>query len=303
MITLARPFIVFDLETTGPNPDKDRIVSFAFQKFVGSFPDGLERRYKTLINPEMPIPREASFGVGGRYEGHGITDEMVKACKTCGQSRADHEIYGVGLNPHCASGFTPWPTFQQIAPSVAKGMSGVDFGGFNIRFDLQVTRRELSRSGIKEWDYDGAKIVDGFRLWQVAQPRTLSDALKEFGGQDATQAHDAGADVQSAIVVLIGQLERYPEILPRSVESLDALSWPGKIDSEGKFAFNESGVPVVNFGKKHKGDPMIMVDRGFYSWILREDFAPSTKRIARDALNGIFPQFTGAAPPADDEVM
>jgi DNA polymerase III epsilon subunit-like protein len=300
MIKLLRPLIVFDLETTGPNPETDRIVSLGFQKFVDRFPEGLARTYKTLVRPLVPIPSAASFGTGGKYSGHGITDEMVNGCRVCGLSEGGTDAHQMlGDSPHA---FAPWPTFAHIAPSLVKGFSGVDFGGFNIRFDLQTTRSELLRVGI-EWDHGDAAIIDGFRLWQVAIPRSLSDAVEEFCGRKATDAHEAGADVADAVDVICGILRKFGS-LPRDVGEIDRLCSPGRIDADGKFVFDETGVPIVNFGKKWKGAPLRDAARctcsgrrcdclrGYLQWMLqpKQTFAPSTKKIAADALKGIYPQ-------------
>jgi DNA polymerase-3 subunit epsilon len=68
-ITLARPLAVIDLETTGTDPKKDRIVEISVLKIM---PDG-ERIYRTRrLNPGIPIPAEASAI-------HGITDADVAA--------------------------------------------------------------------------------------------------------------------------------------------------------------------------------------------------------------------------------
>ena len=61
-------FIAFDLETTGIKPQIDAIVEIGAVLFEGNQP---QKSYGTLINPGIPIPKEASSV-------HGITDEMVR---------------------------------------------------------------------------------------------------------------------------------------------------------------------------------------------------------------------------------
>ncbi len=56
--------IFFDLETTGIRPDKDRIVEIA------AIDPYLDKKFQTLVNPQIPIPNDAK-------EVHGISDEMV----------------------------------------------------------------------------------------------------------------------------------------------------------------------------------------------------------------------------------
>ena len=61
-------FVVFDLETTGLEPKKERIVEIGAVKFDNRGPIG---RFSVLIDPGMPMPAEAS-------KINGITDEMLK---------------------------------------------------------------------------------------------------------------------------------------------------------------------------------------------------------------------------------
>lgn len=67
-INLNRPICFFDLETTGVNVVKDRIVEISIIKINI---DNTEESKTWLINPEMPIPKIVSAI-------HGIDDEMVK---------------------------------------------------------------------------------------------------------------------------------------------------------------------------------------------------------------------------------
>jgi DNA polymerase III subunit epsilon len=71
-LQLNRPIIFFDLETTGVDHSKDRIVEIAMVKIQ---PDGTRENYTKRINPGMPIPAESSAI-------HGIFDEDVKDAPT-----------------------------------------------------------------------------------------------------------------------------------------------------------------------------------------------------------------------------
>ena len=121
-LNLKRPIIFFDLETTGIDTAKDRIVEISMVKIN---PDG-ERTVKTRrINPGMHIPAEATAI-------HGITDDDVKEC----------------------------PSFAQIARSLAQFIEGCDFGGFNSnRFDLPMLVEEFMRAGV-EVDFRRRKFID-----------------------------------------------------------------------------------------------------------------------------------------------
>ena len=55
-LNLKNPLVFFDLETTGINIAKDRIVEISFVKV---YPNGKEESKTRRINPGMPIPAEA----------------------------------------------------------------------------------------------------------------------------------------------------------------------------------------------------------------------------------------------------
>ncbi len=71
-LKLSKPICFFDLETTGINISKDRIVEISILKV---FPDGKEERKTWLVNPEMQIPKEV-------IAIHGITNEKVANAPT-----------------------------------------------------------------------------------------------------------------------------------------------------------------------------------------------------------------------------
>lgn len=262
LIPLTRPMFILDTETTGRNPTTDRICSLHFTEIK---PNGEMRDWYSLVNPTVPIPKEASFGEGGDYEGHGITDAMV----------ADK------------------PTFASLADSFFKGFQDCDYGGYNLKgYDLPLIREEFKRTG-REWNFHDARILDGYRLWSVAQGRTLTDAVREFLGEDHTGAHGASADVHASLRVLVAQLQRFAH-LPRDLGQLHELCWPrdpNAIDPEGKIVWKD-GHPVVNFSAKWRGKRLDMMTKGDLEWIVFKATGISTevKAICRNALQGQFPK-------------
>lgn len=282
--TLDRDLVVFDLETTSSNPDDARIVEFGM---VNVKLNGTQKVYRTLVNPGVPIPAEASHGrPGSGYAGHGITDEMVRGCRIgspCLLTENEHDFASVGHD------FAPWPEFANLSKSLETGFAGVDFAGTNIRYDLKVVRGEFALDGVTDWDYEDARIVDVYRIEQIGEPRTLAAIYEKYHGRRFAGAHGALADVAASIEVLNAQFKRFGH-LPRDLASLHALCWDGWVDTDGKFAI-VAGVPVVNFGKKWKGCDMRKVDKGYFRWMLGPDqnFAPSTRKVAEAALKGVFP--------------
>lgn len=252
IFSLARPLIGLDLETTGRNPRTARIVEIAFVLYN---PDGTGRKWETLVNPLVPIPPSST-------EKHQICDGMV----------ADK------------------PTFAQLAASLAKGFTGVDFAGFNVRYDIQVLEEEFKRVSIP-WTAQDARLVDGFRLWQLGSPRTLSDAAEEFLGRKHEGAHDALQDIEVTMEIIAAQMQRY-QMLPRDLTSLHTLQFPpdpNQIDKSGKLMFDDSGQPVFKYGK-HKDVPLPKVERSYIRWVVdKSDFPDDTKAILRDVLKGVYP--------------
>ena len=243
-LNLKRPIIFFDLETTGVDTSKDRIVEISMIKVM---PDGEEIIKTRRINPEVPIPPEAT-------EVHHITDEDVKDC----------------------------PTFRQIAKSLYQFMEGCDFGGFNSnRFDLPMLVEEFLRVGV-DVDFKNRKFVDVQNIFHKMEERTLVAAYRFYCNKDLTEAHSAEADTLATYEVLKAQLDRY-DILENSIESLAKFSTRVETaDYAGRIAYNDKGEEIFTFGK-YKGIPVRKVfeeiDPSYYSWLMNGDFPAYTKKV------------------------
>lgn len=301
MLTLTRPLIVFDVETTGLDCEKDRIVELGFQQFL---PDGKVVEWRSLVNPGVPIPSDVT-------KVHGITNERMLACRECGGIRADSN----GNFCTCPD-FKPVPTFKQLAPRLATGFSNCDFGGKNIRFDLRFMAAEMKRAG-QRWSYATAKIIDADRLEQIGEPRTLSHLYTKHVtevcntcdgegvvtayagvqhdrcgdcngsgriGKKLIDAHQAMADVKATSEVITAQLRKY-NVLPHDLDQLHALQWPGWVDTEGKIRRDSEGVARLAFGK-HSGVDVRQVPTGYWKWITDADFSDEFKELAGRILKG-----------------
>ena len=213
-LNLKRPIIFFDLETTGVDTAKDRIVEISLVKVM---PDGEEIVKTRRINPEMPIPAEATAI-------HHITDEDVKDC----------------------------PTFKQIAKSLYQFMTGCDFGGFNSnRFDLPMLVEEFLRVGV-DVDFKNRKFVDVQNIFHQMEQRTLVAAYKFYCDKDLTEAHSAEADTLATYEVLKAQLDRY-DTLENDIDALATFSSRGETaDYAGRIGYNDKGEEIFAFGK-YKG--------------------------------------------------
>lgn len=292
MIALTRPLCVFDTETTGSSAETDRIVEIGFVMLKPAGEAPVE--WWSLINPTIPIPHEASHGNGTTYEGHGITDAHVRGCRVC--YRHDQSVVAAGdhLDLERGHAFETWPTFKEIAAKLAVGFTGVDFGGYNIdRFDLPLLKREMTRAGQTEWSYEEARVVDGQRLWQLIDPRTLSDACERFLKRKHVGAHRTTADVRTSVEVISAQADL---LGTGDVEVLHERSWPQEpdwIDKKGKLVWKD-GEAVVNFGKRWKGTPLKMMTRKDLYWIADEatGISDQVRRICKEAAGGRFPART-----------
>lgn len=242
VLKLKRPLVFFDLETTGVNITHDRIVEISYIKIM---PDGREISRTLRVNPEMPIPAEAT-------EVHGITDEMVAAA----------------------------PTFKLVARTLADEFRGCDFAGFNsTRFDIPMLDEEFHRADV-DFDFSRCRFVDAQTIFHKKEPRTLVAAYKFYCDKDLEDAHSANADTRATYEVLKAQIERYDD-LDGDVDRLADFGGKNRnVDLMGRIVFDDKGREIVNFGK-YKGVPVDDVfrrDTGYYGWIMQADFSGNTKR-------------------------
>lgn len=235
-LNLKNPLVFFDLETTGINIVKDRIVEISFVKV---YLNGKEESKTRRINPEMPIPPESTAI-------HGITDEDVKDC----------------------------PTFKEIAKSLAAQIEGCDLAGYNSnRFDIPLLAEEFLRAGV-DIDLNKRKFVDVQTIFHKMEQRTLAAAYKFYCDKSLENAHTAEADTMATYEVLKAQLDRYPE-LQNDINFLSQYSsYTNNVDFAGRMVYNDKGEEVINFGK-YKGrlvEEVLKNDPGYYSWIMNGDF-------------------------------
>lgn len=248
MLQLSRPLIILDLETTGVNLGTDRIVEIALVKIT---PDHKKVAKRKLINPEMPIPPQAT-------EVHGITDEMVQAA----------------------------PTFRQAANEIRQFMDQCDLGGYNSnRFDIPLLAEEFLRAGM-EFDITTRKLVDVQRIFHTLEQRTLSAAYRFYCNKTLEGAHSAEVDANATWEILLAQIEKYPQ-LGKDLDSVSKFLGEEQIVDFARRFVLENGVEVFNFGK-HKGRPVADVLRSepqYYDWMMKGDFPLHTKQKLTEMLN------------------
>lgn len=213
---LHRPIVFFDLETTGVDTVKDKIVQVGMIKI---HPNGKREAMDYLINPTIPIPAEAS-------EVHGITDEDVKDA----------------------------PIFRTVADEIHAFIAGCDVGGFNSnRFDVPFLFNSLYECGIT-WDMRGIHLIDVYTMYVRNNPRTLEAAYAQYVGGEF-DAHDAVADIEATAKVWEALMSSHDEV-PLTIEqqALYCNNDKRRADLEGKFYW-EGETLMYNFSK-HKDEPV-----------------------------------------------
>jgi DNA polymerase-3 subunit epsilon len=246
-LTLNKPLAIFDLETTGTNITKDRIVEIAVVKI---YPDGREETLHKRLNPGIPIPPEIAAI-------HGITNEDV----------AEES------------------TFAECAKEITDFIGEADLGGYNSnKFDIPVLAEELMRAG-SDFDVSARKFVDVQNIFHKMEQRTLSAAYQFYCTKNLDNAHSALYDTKATWEVLQAQVMRYPE-LSDDIDFLSDFSKGNQynnIDFAGRLARNEDGDAIYNFGK-HKGKTVkdiLKSEPGYYGWMLDADFPLYTKQCLR----------------------
>ncbi len=247
-LTLKRPIIFFDLETTGTDNARDRIIELALVKIS---PDGKRDKYVKRVNPGIPIPAESTAI-------HGIKDEDVANS----------------------------PTFRQIAHNLYDWMRGCDLGGYNSsKFDLPLLAEEFLRVGINV-DFTERQMIDVQQIFFKMEARTLSAAYAFYCSKELTNAHSAEADIEATIEVLEAQLERYDN-LGHDVPALHKFTNNDEYVDYARRIVMKDGHPVFNFGK-HKGrkvEDVFTEEPQYYDWMMQADFALHTKQKISEILN------------------
>lgn len=270
-LNLQKPLVIFDLETTGLDIVKDRIIQISYIKV---FPDGREERGNYLVNPEKTIPDVV-------VQLTGISNEDVQ-----GQ-----------------------PTFKEIAQTINKIFADSDIAGYNSNhFDVPLLAEEFLRANI-DFDFSKRNMIDVQTIYHKMERRNLAAAYKFYCGRKMEEdftAHRADEDTEATYRVLQGELDMYtaerqeePErVLQNDMKFLAEFSrmnnnvdfagrivWGEQKDRAGKNILDKDGNPIMtemfNFGK-YKGTPVttvLNIDPGYYSWIMQGDFTNNTKQV------------------------
>ncbi len=255
-LNLGKPLVFFDLETTGINAARDRIVEIGALKIM---PDGSEHRLEQRINPGIKIPRQTS-------NIHGIFDEDVK----------------------------DMPTFKEYTSELLQFIDNSDLAGYNSnRFDVPLLVEEFLRADVN-FEMKNRKLIDVQTIFMKMEQRSLSAASKFYLNKKLENAHTAMADVQATYDVFMAQLERYKEIpyednkgnqsfpVVNDIKELaNFATFSRNVDLAGQIIFDENDAIVFNFGK-HKGKKVTDIfkkEPNYYNWMMNADFPAYTKKV------------------------
>ncbi len=256
-LSLERPLLFFDIESTGLSITADSIAELCFVKV---FPGG-EQRIKTWRMKPWDYENSCQRPVNPAASAvNGLTDDMLKDC----------------------------PRFQDLVDEILPYIEDSDLAGFNsAKFDLPLLAEEFER--VRHYlgrdisiDLHSKKMVDVQTIYHTMEPRNLRSAYRFYcGGEDFENAHTAEADTVATLEVLKGQLDKYPETLKNDVNFLSGFGGrPKFIDYAGRLANGENGEAIITFGK-HKGKTAREVwqtEPSYFSWISQGEFAMDTKR-------------------------
>ncbi len=265
-LNLTRDLVFFDVETTGLNVLRDRILQIALIKYPKG--GGEPKELSMLINPSIPIAPDAMAI-------HGITPKDL-ANK---------------------------PTFGQVAQQLYDFIGNADLGGYNAaRFDIPMLMEEFARVGL-ELDVTNRRIIDAQRIFYKMEPRTLKAALRFYCQKELEDAHDALADVRATVDVFKGQLAYYDgkdlyqeegKVIETPIKNdmqvlHDFTNDLNTVDVTNRLKYDHKGDIVFNFGK-YQGQlvsEVLQKDKQYYHWIQEKEFSAQVKQIVKRSMKEI----------------
>ncbi len=265
-LELDQDIVFFDIESTGLNVLKDRIVQIALVKVRKD--GGPHEEMEYLINPKIPISAEAMAV-------HGITPDKLK----------------------------DKPEFAEVAEEIYNFIGDADLGGYNSdRFDLPILTEELFRCGF-DLDTEHRKTIDVQKIFYKMEPRTLRAAYKIYCDKELEDAHDALSDVRATIEVLAGQIKKYDGVdyvdgdgfvtkspIKNNVRAIhEFISDYKVVDYTQRLRRDYQGEIIFNFGKyvNQRVKDVFRRDKNYYHWIIQKDFSSQVKKIVRKIMEEV----------------
>lgn len=225
--------IIYDLETTGIDVLRDRIIEIYAIKINGD--ERSELHY--ILNPQIPIPPGATAI-------HGYTDDAVR----------------------------DKPLLSSVINEIEEFFAGEDLIGYNNRqFDNLLLNVEFARHG-KDLRLEERKTLDIYELWTSLEPRNLGGAYKRFCNESSDNLHGAKEDVNVLNKIFPKILETF-ELGGKTFEELTEIASPDERSlCFGKLLIDEDKKLKFNFGK-HTGktiERVLTEDADYLRWMLEE---------------------------------
>lgn len=243
---LKRDIVIFDLETSSLPIDSTEIIQFWGLRINKN---GKFKELKFLSCPEGNIDPKAS-------QVHGFTKE-----KLCNEK-----------------------PFSYFVKDIVAFFKNADIAGYNCeKFDCPILANQLKKHGIDNF-LENRTIVDSYKIYLMHQDRKLNTCYKYYTDKNLENAHDASADGLATAEILCTQLKREgctPEEMANKLftknkekESTNLLD---------RYLIKQGEEWIINFSK-NKGAKLSCVDKGFLSWIIKNDFPNDLKNIVKTYL-------------------
>ncbi len=240
-----RNLVVYDLETTGVDKEKDYIIQFAAVK--------VNKRGEIIDEKNLYIQPEGAYTISIQaYMKHHISPQFL----------ADK------------------PYFFQVADEIISFMEGCDILTYNgCNFDIPFLEIELKRCN-KSFDFMHTDCYDAFLEEKRRNGISLGNTYKRYNNgrsmeEDGLTAHDALSDVKATLSIFKAQ---------QKIQTYEPEKMYGEDNFIVQSEFNGVMQPVFNVGK-YKELPLsyiASIDQGYLNWCVNKgNFMESTKEFIK----------------------
>jgi DNA polymerase III subunit epsilon len=239
--------IAFDLETTGRDPERDRILEFCFIELDHDLKE--LGRWSRIVDPQVAIPKEIQDLTG-------IKPEMV-----LGQ-----------------------PPFSLHAPRIQLLVEGATLIAHSHTFDVQFLNKELRLAGQPGVTVDHP-CIDTLEIERVVNSHRLAETFRRYTGQPMEGNHRSEADVLATVEVLRRQRVAHAAALPATLEGLTVPNLKRHFEGEAatrswldhghRFYRDHLGTIRFGFGK-YRNEPALEHE-DYLLWMKGKDFPADCK--------------------------